>query len=736
MKILPSDIITRREHGQDVIWISERLIEASATYHRKVRSQYKGKRLGEITADTGKAWRWAKFNGQYYYDYNRIPDRAPSFYRSNLPVKEEITRTANTSLRQTEADQEDLFLSEITGTVKNQVNSKDAIYFTFQASVKFSPAVAQQMAEARAWLNHIREIFNNEDYRNYGLKASRFWELLCDHIRNLNIEVLKANTPGSLRKKVLYEWPDKDMDAQRAHLIGNRFGNQNARVIGASKVVNPETGEIMEFDIHEALIYHAWMNPGKANKLHKTGDVSVYSWYAKECEEYGYDPVSESAVAFYLRRFPNRARMSLERDGHDHFNSTYKPYIPAYKPKYTSSVWVADFSGTKLLYRYSKQSWSKDGKRKVQKWVTGSGYLLRIVDSATDCIAGWHFIDSGEDLQSILVGLKNAVEKNNGYAARELVTDNGPAFTSGEGKKRLAMLFEKHRCIQLGNKQANRAELYVRLLSDKARMFNNWSMLGFHSTHADNQANPDYLDMNELPTQAQVLTQITELIDSWNNSPRPDGTIPAVEFAKQDRRNVELEPVSAHVRRYVFGNHRKKILDHCRGFLNLQEAGSAYEYEFPNWEQDAITIDKALYGSNDMQVKVVFDRSGADIYTPDEKYILTCQPLSKAHSTFAEATDETHAALADLTANKQRFESEAMRFTNQVLETIDVAQTHQRGGYQHGGVPLVAELTYMQRSALNGGRAKEDHNAVHTALKIEKKQSTANDIDNDFLNQL
>lgn len=731
MKLLPSDIITRKEQGQDVIWISERLIEASATYHRKVRSQYNGKRQGDTTTDTGKSWRWAKFNGQYYYDYNRIPDRAPSFYRSNLPVKENITKVANTSLRQSEADQEDLFLSEIASQVRQLVNSKDAHYFTFEAPVTFSPATAQHMAEARAWLNNMRNFFEKELYRNYSIKAARFWELLSDHIRNLNIEVLKANTPGSLRKKVLYEWPE-GIDEQRAHLIGNRYGNQNARVVGASKVVNPETGEIMPFDIHEALIYHAWMNPGKASKLHKKGQESVYTWYAKECKEYGYDPVSESAVAFYLRRFPNRARMSLERDGSDHFNSTYKPYIPAYKPKYTGSVWVADFSGTKLLYRYSKQSWSKDGKRKVQKWVTGSGYLLRIVDSATDYIAGWHFVDSGEDLQSILIGMQKAIKANNGYAARELVTDNGPAFTSGEGKKRLAMLFEKHRCIQLGNKQANRAELYVRLLSDKARMFDNWSMLGFHSKGADNQANPDYMNMNELPTQGEVIMQIKDLIDSWNNSPRPDGTIPAEEFAKTERRNVELEPVTDHVHRYVFGSHSKYTLDRCRGFLQMRNGGHVFEFQFPNWEQDAITIDNALYGSNRMEVKVIWDHTGADVYTPDEKYILTCQPFGKSHATFAEATDETNAALADLTANKERFESEAGKFRNEVLETVDAMSA-----YTGSGVPLIAELTYMQRAALNGGRAKDEHNAVQTSRKIEsKKQAPASDIDQDFINQL
>jgi transposase InsO family protein len=737
-----NDYMVRSDGGVQTIWISERLIDATATYMRKIRSQYActvsaTKRSQSILPDTGKSWRWAKIDGQYWYDYNHIPDRAPSFYRSKLPVKDEIMQQSNGKQKQLQTEIAEYFLGIIQKEVHDLTNPKDAHYFMFEAPVKFSASDAHAMAEARCWFNLMSIWFKNDDYKKRcGLKAQDFWQILSDHFRSTKHPFINTDTSASLRKKILYEWPagKERRQEQLDSLISKKHGNQYARQVGKFKMVDPETGEIMEFDLHEALIYDLWMNPGKPNKLHKTGEVSVYNEYKKQVEEYGCSAISESTVALYLRRFPNRMLMSLERDGSDHFNSTYKPYIRSHKPAFASSIWVADFSGSKLLYRYMKESW-KDGK-KVSKWTTASGYVLRITDCATDYIVAWHFSHSGEDFKQVLTALRTAVETNQGYAARELVTDNGPAFTCKDAQLRLPMLFDKHRKIELGNKQANKAEIYVKRLSNLARVFDNWCMSSFNASHIDNQANPDYLDMDNIPTEGHVIMQVEQLINKWNNTPLPDGTIPAVEFAKQERRNRDLQPISEHSGRYVFGKHTTYTLDRCRGILQLQEGSRIAEFRFPNWEQDAITIDDALYGSTRLEVKVVWNDKGADIYTPDEKYILTCLPLQKSHSTFAEATDETIAALEDHIASKQRVTNTAKQFTENVLQALEaIEKTHEPEPeliQVCADVPLVAELTYRMRAKLNGGRAKEEHNEVMRT----KKEAPGDTSDQDFINQL
>ncbi len=45
-----------------------------------------------VLPDTGKSWRYAKFFDKFYYDLNRIPDRAPTRYRSQLPPVEELMK--------------------------------------------------------------------------------------------------------------------------------------------------------------------------------------------------------------------------------------------------------------------------------------------------------------------------------------------------------------------------------------------------------------------------------------------------------------------------------------------------------------------------------------------------------------------------------------------------------------------------------------------------------------------
>ncbi|MCA0234931.1 MAG: hypothetical protein LCH81_00960 [Bacteroidetes bacterium] len=90
MNILPSDITTRAErNGRLAVWVSERLLVSvcdglTNTYLRqKARYEYlktvpANRRHQDIMPDTEAAWRFGKFGGQFFYDLDRIPDKAPA----------------------------------------------------------------------------------------------------------------------------------------------------------------------------------------------------------------------------------------------------------------------------------------------------------------------------------------------------------------------------------------------------------------------------------------------------------------------------------------------------------------------------------------------------------------------------------------------------------------------------------------------------------------------------------
>lgn len=101
----PADLLclSERKQGQTikVWWISQdalirNLNGLTEGYLRQYgRPEYlknvsPAKRGKDILPDTGRAWRWARIKGKFYYAYDNIPDQAPARYKSQLPPVEQL----------------------------------------------------------------------------------------------------------------------------------------------------------------------------------------------------------------------------------------------------------------------------------------------------------------------------------------------------------------------------------------------------------------------------------------------------------------------------------------------------------------------------------------------------------------------------------------------------------------------------------------------------------------------
>ncbi len=99
MNFKHNDIIIRNETKTEV-WISERLVVevcgiSEETLRTTSRKRYKSSvpatyHKAKYLPITGKSWRWTKQNGQFYYDFDFIPNHKPNFYREMFGDKQTL----------------------------------------------------------------------------------------------------------------------------------------------------------------------------------------------------------------------------------------------------------------------------------------------------------------------------------------------------------------------------------------------------------------------------------------------------------------------------------------------------------------------------------------------------------------------------------------------------------------------------------------------------------------------
>ncbi len=701
-------IYIKNDKGQKTVWLAEQYIvddlNIKANNICVMRSRYKetvkpsivdkvktGQR--QLLPDSGKAWRYGKINGQYFYCYDNIPDRAPKYLRSQLPEKQELLQLAEKQGAYDSQTIRENLINLLKETFDEEFDHKDIRFYMYEFGL--SPEKSEFYAKRRAWLQVISNFDRDKIYRKKGIRTeTEFFQIAS----SLTGEV-KINTGGTLRKELHYYNNTED---KREYVISGKEGNQNARVVGVNKVVDKETGEVFDLDIHEALIYHSWLNPGHHGKLLKN---DVYNTYSQDILQYGLFPLSKRTVCQYLNRYSKRSLASLERDGHSYFTDKYLPQVHRFKPKYVGTLWAADFSGSKLMYRYQKIN-KKTGKK---QWSVGSWYLFRVVDAASGYIVGWSVAENGEkgeNWETVRSGLNMALENNKGCLARELVTDNGPAFT-GSNNVKLALLFDKHTRISKNHKRASIAETYVRLLNQQARYFDEFvGKTSFAATHIDNIANEDYVNINNLGTKEEVLGRVAELITRWNKSKRPDGTVPCEEFINKER-TPGLKPVEAKSQRFTLGNKTTIAIGRQSGSVIVQKGSCQHLFTIPNWEVAMKEIDRALGGSHDLKVNIYWDENNADIYTLENRYILSAPKGTLSHPSIFEASEESRAAFTDGIKQQARLQRDARNFADNVVAA------RQALDFEPEDIDnIVEELTYAQRARLNGGKAKDEHNSL------------------------
>lgn len=488
-------------------------------------------------------------------------------------------------------------------------------------------------------------------YEKYNVSKMDFLDYILDIGREI-CPLFKFKNARSIYNKMKQMPADKE--ELKTWLIPGYLGNQNSRVWNKdeNKLINYNTGEVAEIDLHAKIAFKYWINPGKGNKLNKR---QVYDKYVAEIESLGLTPVSISTMKSYINK--KRMFLSIERDGTVAFNDKYGVYVPAEKLKYSGSQWSADYSGSKLGY-WGKD---KDGKPKVKTL-----FVLRIMDTFSGKWLGLSITDKGESKEATLQGFKNALSGLNSTAF-ELVTDNGGAFNGKEMFLRLSKLFVKHRRIEIGNKQANPAENLVRRVSEMSRELDNWVMLGFNSSFTRNQnniANPDYASEYILNSKEEAIEQLLLLQQRWNEE-KDLKTKKSRNELYAENQHPELQKLTKENRFFAFANHSTVSLAESRGLIELQVNKSNYKYQFDNFGE-ALKKVEPFCTTQDLQVIVAFTPSEAHLYSLDGDYIMELQPAKLAHKSFAEMSKSSFENLNEHLSRKSNFKIAAKELAEQI----------------------------------------------------------------------
>ena len=718
------DILIKQYGTKHITWLSECYLmrtcnmnpEYLRVYGRPVYTSSipLSHRTRSILPDSGKAWRWARINNTFYYAYANIPDRKPCFYKSMLPTEEELIKLAMVAEKPDAA----MLAKEFTNQAQQKTSLSDLRYYMFDCEPYFNQQKAEQLALSLGFCRLIAELLEGNRFKKWFSKKEDLYECFSKIIAPLELEGLKISKPAALRNKIM-SFP-KNAIEQLDYLVSAKYGNNYARLVGTFQIVHPETGELMKFDAHEAMMYESWMNPFNANKRSK---IDLYTNdYKPAIEQYGLYPVSHRSFCQYLDRFDNKVLMTKERDGDKHFNDTYKPYVPAHLVQYANTMWAGDGSGTKLAYSYMHTD------RKTNKTVLKQAtlYMVRITDVASRMIIGYAF-GTSENADLVKQALKMAVKIANNLEALEFISDNGSAFTVGSIKSALNLIFRKVRNIKPGNSQENPAEMHVKMLTNSCRDNNNWLYSGFHAQDIKNNTNPDYFPKpSELPSMEETHMQVLKAIEKYNNTPWGTDNLTTTERFKN--KNPECKPLENRVLRHAFGNRTEVDLSYMRGFINVNQVQGGhsipFKFEIPDYDRNIHTISERLGYQSNAKVVVCWDDQAADIYTPEGAYILTAPRAELAAKSMFEATHVSNNALGKHLQRKESMVQAADSMRDLVIESADVMKYGHR---LHRGKAIKDEYNQDMEEYLTESIRQSKSNTPVITMPLTPEQIAFND---------
>lgn len=394
MTIYPQDIIIRRPANElPQVWLSERfllnnLVGLSKTYlDVKARPVYKASvnpchRNNSFLPDTGKAWRWAKQNGQFYFAYDNIPDKQPTNYLGQLPGRLKlIEMSKEMESHQQQAPFETFFTEFVNNNYKSFYPTYGHCTKTQQENLSKAAAALTAAAKFATISNDIAQVCQIAT----AILGRESYSYLPKHPRNFR-KVLQQAIDGAAID-TLVKLP--------------RTGNQNAS---------------MHYNDDEV---KAWITQMcDSGKNYSIAHIArKVEWMCKACEK----PVpSERWISDYASSYNTEWLTAGNRFGaKGRHGQAFRSSITLKNAAHAGDCWQMD--GTRVNFIDFKLN----GKNVFL-------YIVAVRDVHSGDILGYSF-DISENRWVVHNALKMAVEET-GYLPYELQMDRFPGHNTEEMK--------------------------------------------------------------------------------------------------------------------------------------------------------------------------------------------------------------------------------------------------------------------------------------------------------------
>jgi hypothetical protein len=387
-----------RDRADETVWIAEEYLlkkcELNEGYLRLARNRYKqGITKGldkDILPDTGQSWRYGKIGKVFYYDFDRIPDKLPSMYRSQLGSRKEV-------LKAKPEKHEDLH-----GVVKYGIEQALEVGFKeyLHCYMEYKDDHREKLAKACAVVTVLRTI---EVEYSIGEKDNKFWMLAGEILEGIKVSYIPSNY-RRLKEKI--RMTGEKAIAEVIDLP--RVGNQNTR----------------QFDDKEV---ESWVF-----QLRSMGENYPNIWITRKVQQMciltGKKAPSEG---WFSSIFAKPVTKFLTAEGR--FGKTgrkaqvYQGYIPIENAVFAGDCWHVDATRVNMI-PYLKKS-NLNGKDVMKEEFM---QMIVIKDVYSGDVMGRHM-----DVRESALGYITAVmlaAKEQGYLPYEIVFDRFPGHNTEEWK--------------------------------------------------------------------------------------------------------------------------------------------------------------------------------------------------------------------------------------------------------------------------------------------------------------
>ena len=415
MNLLSTDILIRNSGGTESIWLSERLIievcEVSEGYLRtKARPSYtKSVRACDLAKakdfmpDSGKAWRWGKQSGQFYYCLSNIPNKAPKFYRNMFGDSETLVDQFKQACRSKEE-------TSLEQRFKKHLKLVSGNYIEFYKDA--NEIQRQALAKACAVLDFILD-----EKDEYPGTANKLYRDLSPIISDMDLQYIPHNYLKLKEKITILETTDQSI-VDIIHLP--RVGNNNAEIYNDPEVFS----WVMQMYSDD----YTYSQEHIIRKVKQMCDLTLKKVPSRRW--FGQTIFEQSKTQFLtgIKRYGANSRKA----------QIFKSYIPSQNAIYAGDCWEMDATRVNMIAHEGEitvidKKTGKEKTKKVELYLT----VVAVRDVHSGDVLGYSFGYS-ENHAVYLEAMKMAVQ-NAGYLPHEWIMDRFP----GHNEESMKDFFER-----------------------------------------------------------------------------------------------------------------------------------------------------------------------------------------------------------------------------------------------------------------------------------------------------